>query len=89
MKHMKNKYDNYYILKMDIAKFFQNIDKNILIEILKKRILDKKVLWLLKEIIYSNYNETGDKGLPIGNYTSQIFANIYLNELDWCVKDKF
>lgn len=88
MKHMKNKYDNYYILKMDIAKFFQNIDKNILFEILKKKISDKKVLWLLKEIIYSNYNETGSKGLPIGNYTSQIFANIYLNELDWYVKDK-
>ena len=54
MKHMKNKYNNYYILKMDIAKFFQNIDKNILSEILKKKISDKKVLWLLKEIIYVN-----------------------------------
>ena len=88
MRHMKNKYNNYYILKMDIAKFFQNIDKNILYNLLKKRILDKKVLILIKEIIYSNYNETKEKGLPIGNYTSQIFANIYLNELDCYIKNK-
>ena len=88
MRYMKNKYENYYILKMDIAKFFQNIDKNILFSILRKRILDKKVLWLIKEIIYSNYMETGAKSLPIGNYTSQMFANIYLNELDWYVKEK-
>ena len=104
---MKRKYKNYYILKMDIAKFFQNIDKDILYNILKKDIQDKKVLWLIKEVIYSNVKDkeykklnknkdkvkeeektkqenidTSIKSLPIGNYTSQIFANIYLNELD-------
>ena len=108
MRKMKRKYNNYYILKMDIAKFFQNIDKDILYNILKKDIQDKKVLWLIKEVIYSNVKnkeckklnenknkdkdqeniDTSVKSLPIGNYTSQIFANIYLNELDKYVKEE-
>ena len=99
MRKMKRKYNNYYILKMDIAKFFQNIDKDILYNILKRNIQDKRVLWLIKEIIYSNVKDkeqyqkqenidTSIKSLPIGNYTSQIFANIYLNELDKYVKEE-
>ena len=83
MKHCKRKWDNYYILKMDVRKYFQNIGKGILYNVLKKKINDKKLLWLLKEIIYSN---EGEKGLPIGNYTSQMFANIYLNEMDQYIK---
>lgn len=83
MLHCERKWDNYYILKMDVKKYFQNIDKEILYEILKRKIYDKKLLWLLKEIIYSN---EGEKGLPIGNYTSQMFANIYLNEMDQYIK---
>ena len=79
MKHCKRIWNNYYIIKMDIAKYFQNIDKSILYNILQIKIKDKKLLWLTKEILYSNGVE---KGLPIGNYTSQCFANIYLNELD-------
>lgn len=75
--------NNYYIIKMDIAKYFQNIDKAILYNILQRKIKDKKLLWLTKEILYSNGAE---KGLPIGNYTSQCFANIYLNELDQYAK---
>lgn len=42
-------------------------------------------MWLTQEIIYSN---KGEKGLPIGNYTSQLFANVYLNEFDQYVKHK-
>ena len=83
MLHCRRKWDNYYILKMDVKKYFQNIDKGILYEILKRKIYDKKLLWLIKEIIYSN---EGEKGLPIGNYTSQMFANIYLNEMDQYIK---
>lgn len=83
MKHCRRKWDSYYILKMDVRKYFQNIDKDVLYNILKKKINDKKLLWLLKEIIYSN---EGEKGLPIGNYTSQMFANIYLNEMDQYIK---
>ena len=85
MKHCKRIWNNYYILKMDIKKYFENIDKDILYKIIERKIKDEKVIWLSKEIIYSN---EGKKGLPIGNYTSQIFANIYLNELDQYIKHK-
>lgn len=85
MLHCKRKWNNYYILKMDIKKFFENIDKNILYSILQRKIKDTKLLWLIKEILYSN---KGTKNLPIGNYTSQMFANIYMNELDQYVKHK-
>ena len=83
MKHCTRIWNNYYILKMDIAKYFDNIDKKILLDILEKRIKDKDVMWLINEILYANKRE---KGLEIGNYTSQMFANIYLNEYDWYVK---
>lgn len=95
MKHCNRIWNEYYILKMDIRKYFDNIDKEKLLEILKRKIRDKKLLWLLNEIIYSNCikDEKCDliqkkKGLPIGNYTSQLFANIYLNELDQYIKHK-
>lgn len=85
MKHCKNIWKEYYILKMDISKFFQSIDKNKLYYILNRRIQDEKLIWLLKEIIYSN---KGEKGIAIGNYTSQMFANIYMNEIDQFIKHK-
>lgn len=85
MKECKKKYGEYYILKMDIAKYFANINKDKLIEIIKRKIKDKDVIWLLEEIIYSKKEETG---IPIGNLTSQIFANIYLNEADQYIKHK-
>ena len=85
MKHCNIIWNNYYIIKMDIKKYFQNIDKNILFEILKRKIKDEKLLWLTREILFSNGEQ---KGLPIGNYTSQCFANIYLNEVDQFVKHK-
>ena len=62
MKHCKAIWGEYYILKMDVAKFFQNIDKDILMKILLRKIKDKDLIWLLKEIIYSN---EGRKNLPI------------------------
>ena len=70
---------------MDIRKYFENINKDILFKILLKKIKDKKLIWLIKEILYSN---KGEKGLPIGNYTSQMFANIYLNEADQYIKNE-
>ena len=85
MRSAKSKWKNYYILKMDVTKYFQNIDKRILWEILKRKMKDKKLLWLTKEILLST---EGMVGLPLGNYTSQMFANIYLNELDQYVKHK-
>ena len=83
MRHCKNIWGEYYILKMDVTKYFENIDKRILLSILERKILDKDVMWLIKEILYSQKKEVG---LEIGNYTSQLFANIYLNEVDQYVK---
>ncbi len=83
MKHCKRIWGEYYILKMDIAKYFDNIDKGILLGIIKRKIKDKKLLWLIQEILYA---QPRNKGLEIGNYTSQMFANIYLNEIDQYIK---
>lgn len=83
MRHCTRIWNNYYILKMDVKKYFENINKDILYKILERKIKDENVMWLTKEIIYSN---EGKVGLPIGNYTSQLFANVYLNELDKYVK---
>ena len=83
MRSCKKVWGNYYILKMDISKYFENIDKRILLSVLEKKIFDKDVMWLIKEILYSQRKEVG---LEIGNYTSQLFANIYLNEVDQYVK---
>ena len=85
MKHCKIKWDEYYILKMDVAKYFDNINKKILLKILERNIKDPDLMWLIKEILYANKRE---KGLEIGNYTSQMFANIYLNEVDQYIKHK-
>lgn len=83
-------YSNPYVLKMDITKFFENIHRDIVYELVKRKIKDKKVLDLTKKILDSSkmYDEKVDCGLPIGNYTSQLFANIYLNELDRYIKEK-
>ncbi len=70
-----------YCLKCDISKYFDDVDHKILFEILRRKIKDENVLWLLNEIIRSN-----PRGIPIGNLTSQLFANVYLNELDHYVK---
>lgn len=73
--------NDYWILKCDIKKFFYSIDQQILFDILKKYISDKKLLEFSKLLIFDNEEKNGI-GIPIGNYTSQFFANIYLNELD-------
>jgi retron-type reverse transcriptase len=85
MKHMHQKYrEDYYIVKMDISKFFYSIDRDVLFGILVRRIADERLRELVRRVIYS-YDLT-EKGIPIGNYTSQYFANIYMNELDQFVK---
>ena len=77
---------NKYCLKCDISKFYPSIDHDILYSIVEKKIKCKDTLWLLKEIIYSI---GGGKNTPIGNYTSQWFGNLYLNELDQRVKHQY
>ena len=74
-----------WVLKCDIRKFFASINHSVLLEILARRIPDLNTLLLLEEIIDSFNGETG-VGLPLGNLTSQLFCNVYMNEFDQFVK---
>jgi|WetSurMetagenome_2_1015567.scaffolds.fasta_scaffold02993_5 RNA-directed DNA polymerase len=74
-----------FALKCDVKKFFASIDRKILFEIIKRTVKDEKALTLIKTILLS-FNPQEAIGLPLGNVTSQLFANIYLNELDWFIK---
>lgn len=78
-----------YVLQCDIKKFFASIDHAILFEILRKNLKDKDVLWLLDEIV-SSFCTSGHAGtgLPLGNLTSQLLVNVYMNEFDQYVKHK-
>lgn len=78
-----------WILKCDIRKFFANIDHTVLKEIMEKNIEDKDIMWLLSEIINSFCtNNIIGVGLPLGNLTSQLLINIYMNDFDQFVKHK-
>ena len=78
---------NIFALKCDIRKFFDSVDQNILFGLIQKKIKDDGALQLINEIIKS-FQEEQNKGLPLGNVTSQLFANIYLNEFDQFMKHK-
>ncbi|MBM4387761.1 MAG: RNA-dependent DNA polymerase [Deltaproteobacteria bacterium] len=96
--------DNKFVLRGDINKFFPSIDHEVLLKIIARKIKDKKCLQLIERIVdFSNRQEDvieyfdGDglftpierkKGLPIGNQTSQFFANVYLDPLDHFVKER-
>lgn len=80
----EREYQDPWIVKIDVSKFFYTIDRNILKRLLRKKTKCWKTLWLLDMIIDSS--PEGDVGIPLGNVTSQDFANIYLNELDQYVK---
>lgn len=75
-----------WVLKCDIKKFFASIDQNILLGILQIYTPDTDIFWLLREIIGSFHSTDIGKGLPLGNLTSQLFVNIYMNEFDQYVK---
>lgn len=76
-----------WALKCDIRKFFASIDHEILTSLISAKVNDENILWLIKSVVKSFFSEQGDgKGMPLGNLTSQIFSNIYLNELDQFVK---
>lgn len=78
-----------WVLKGDIKKFFANIDHQILKTILKRHIHDENIVWILEQIIDSFHTDNNHQiGLPLGNLTSQIFVNIYMNEFDQFVKHK-
>jgi len=77
-----------WVLKCDIKKFFANIDHAVLTEILRSYISDEKIIKLLENIIESFSSGTAGKGLPLGNLTSQLFVNIYMNEFDQSMKHR-
>ncbi len=92
-----------YVLKCDLEKYFPSIDHEILFTEIKRRIHDAEVLWLVRTIIEGSnpqpaivHHYPGDdlftpferrRGIPIGNQTSQFFANVYLDRLDHYLKE--
>lgn len=73
-----------YCLKFDVRKYYPSVDHEILFDLVKKKIKCQDTLWLLQEIITS---VEGKKNIPIGNYLSQYFGNIYLNWFDHWIKE--
>jgi len=71
-----------YALKLDVKKFYPSVNNEILKSLLKTKFKDKDLLWLLDTIIDSS------KGLKLGNFTSQWFANLYLNKFDHWIKEQ-
>lgn len=99
-QYFLNKYPKYAVWRADVKKFFDNINHQRLLDIISLKVSDAKAMHLLKEII-NTYSVTErerererrsaalqKKGIPIGNLTSQIFANIYLNELDRFIRHR-
>lgn len=85
LRKADKQYEEVWVLKCDIRKFFFNVDREILYNLIKRKTKDKYFLNLTKKIIFYDNEEIG---IPIGNYTSQIYANIYLNELDKYIKEE-
>ena len=103
MKEAQGKKERWYVLKMDISKYFYRVDHKILLEILGERVKDPQLMELLTNIIecdgekfglprFTSPDDIDDEdwlasiGMPIGNLTSQLFANIYLDRLDQFAK---
>jgi RNA-directed DNA polymerase len=76
-----------WVLKCDVRRFFASIDQSILIDIIDSYISDKDIVWLISQIVKSFYITEG-VGLPLGNLTSQLLVNVYMNKCDQFVKHK-
>lgn len=74
------------VLKCDVKKFFASVDQRILVAVLGEYVADPDILWLLRQVIESFSSTGAGKGLPLGNLTSQLFVNIYMNEFDRFMK---
>lgn len=81
-KALKEKENTQFCLKLDVRKFYPNVDHAILKQLLRRKLKDNDLLWLLDEIIDST------DGLPIGNYLSQYFANFYFTYFDHWLKEQ-
>jgi hypothetical protein len=86
LRRVKRDHGNVNVFKADIAKFFYSIDHAVLKSLVRKRVACKQTLALIDAIIDSTVKSDIHVGLPIGNLTSQLFANVYLHELDEFVK---
>jgi RNA-directed DNA polymerase len=87
-KVSKNNTKTVWVLKCDVRKFFASINHNILVEILQCNHLDKNTLGLLREVISSFHSTEINTGLPLGNLTSQLLVNVYMNTFDQWVKHR-
>jgi len=86
MKASKNNTRTLWVLKCDVRKFFASVDQKILAEILRGYITDPYVIDLIKRVTDSFSSTTAGKGLPLGNLTSQLLVNVYMNEFDQFTK---
>lgn len=80
IKSFKNK--SFYYIDGDIYHYFHSINQRKLLELIKRRIRDKKIIGLIEKIVYLCPIFKNGTGIPLGFLTSQMFANIYLNQLD-------
>lgn len=88
-KASRNNKRTAWVLKGDIRKFFATINHEVLKDILRRHVEDENILWLLDNIIDSFHAENGTNvGLPLGNVTSQLLINVYMNEFDQFLKRK-
>lgn len=87
-KVSKNHTRTCFVLKCDIRKFFASIDHEMLLSIVAKFIPDQDIVHLVKEVVGSFHAKVPGVGLPLGNLTSQLLVNIYMNEFDQFVKHK-
>ncbi len=84
-EYLKDPYNSKYCLKIDVSKFYPNINHAILKKLLRKKFKDNELLELL-DLIIDSY--PGNKGVPIGSYLSQFLANFYLAYFDHWLKEK-
>jgi retron-type reverse transcriptase len=85
-KVSRNRTCTAWVLKGDIRKFFASIDHGVLLNILSHYILDDDIIWLINEIVSSFNSTKAGVGLPLGNLTSQLLTNVYMNEFDQFIK---
>ena len=79
--------NDFFCYKCDISKYFDSIDHDILLSLIKKKIKDRRIMWLVEEVLKSSFSKGKGIGIPIGNLTSQLFANIYLSRFGHFAKN--
>jgi RNA-directed DNA polymerase len=82
----RNNTETFWVLKCDVKKFFASIDQEILVSIVEKYINEADTLWLIRRVVGSFYSTKPGKGMPLGNLTSQLLVNVYMNEFDQWMK---